>query len=129
MGRPGGGGLPMSPEGFWSLVGPPDDCGCRRWLGKISELGYGVFYEHRRVRLAHRRAFELTSGPFAPGMCGLHRCDNTWCVAPDHIFVGTRADNIRDMVAKGRHRQGRAYLRQPRANGLFVRVPDLVAGR
>ena len=54
-------------------------------------------------RRAHRAAWVDANGPISEGMCVLHRCDNPPCVNVDHLFLGTQADNIADMVAKGRY--------------------------
>jgi hypothetical protein len=52
--------------------------------------------------VAHRIAWELTNGAIPEGMKVLHRCDNVLCVRPDHLFLGTQHDNVRDMINKGR---------------------------
>lgn len=55
-----------------------------------------------KSKYAHRLMWEEVNGPIPHGMCVLHRCDNPPCIRPDHLFLGTKADNVRDMIAKGR---------------------------
>lgn len=76
--------------------------GCWLWKGGIQSSGYGVFYppEGGPGILAHRFSWKKHRGE--PTACVLHRCDVRRCVNPDDLFLGSKADNSRDMVAKGR---------------------------
>jgi hypothetical protein len=68
---------------------------------------------------AHRIAWMLSNQhPIPDGMVVMHRCDNPRCCRPDHLLVGTQAENIADRVAKGRSARGRAPAKQP-AGGRF----------
>jgi hypothetical protein len=76
--------------------------GCWEWGGARSATGYGwASYKDKTVP-AHRLVWEMVSGPIPAGLFVLHHCDNPPCVRPDHLFLGTQADNLRDARAKGR---------------------------
>lgn len=82
--------------------------GCWVWMGARTAKGYGTVHEDGRSRYAHRLAWEEVNGPIPDGLQACHHCDNPPCVRPDHLFLGTPADNTHDMMAKGRARGGRA---------------------
>lgn len=76
--------------------------GCIEWTGNINKNGYGRYCYKRKIELAHRAAWRLLRGDIPESMCVLHRCDNPPCVNPDHLFIGDRGINARDMASKGR---------------------------
>lgn len=88
---------------LWEKVRKTDTCWL--WTAATQRGGYGVVGLGRKgqgQRGAHRVSFELAFGPIPKGMSVLHRCDTPACVRPDHLFLGTQRDNIRDMELKGR---------------------------
>ena len=89
---------------FWSKVKQTD--GCWLWLGAKSPDGYGMLNvrDHRGTN-AHRIAYALKVGDIPSGFSVLHSCDNRLCVRPDHLFLGTQLDNVKDMAKKGRDRK------------------------
>lgn len=86
---------------FWSKVDRSGDCWL--WTGSHNSNGYGTFYLGGRNILAHRVAYQLANGSIVDDLLVCHRCDNPPCCNPNHLFLGTNGDNIRDMASKGRH--------------------------
>jgi hypothetical protein len=87
---------------FWALVKKRSGSGCWLWMGWRVPTGYGTFAANRKLIRAHRFAWILSHGDIPAGMCVLHKCDNPSCVRPDHLWLGTHLDNMRDMNRKGR---------------------------
>lgn len=80
--------------------------GCWMWKGLLQPpalpLRYGIFCFNNGDYMAHRISWQIHNGPIPEGLCVLHHCDVPACVRPDHLFLGTRADNNADKFAKGR---------------------------
>lgn len=108
---------------FWKNVDRNGPNGCWSWTGQIcrgnrswARYGnFGVYSGGKTVSYrAHRFSWMLMNGPIPGGLWVLHKCDNTNCVNPSHLFLGTAKDNADDCKAKGRSwfgsRNGRAKL-------------------
>lgn len=91
-------------ERFWPKVlklGPDD---CWLWQANKNNMGYGMirFGGSIEKKLAHRVSYILENGLIADDICVLHRCDTPACVNPKHLFLGTKHENVLDMISKGR---------------------------
>src|SRR3990167_1518775 len=103
---------------FWEKVDRSG--GCWLWTGAPREGNiYGQFMTRKgQFERAHRVPFMLTKGEIPHDMQVLHACDNRRCVNPDHLFLGTQADNMRDMISKGRAARGDALNHTPQVGSL-----------
>jgi DNA-binding MarR family transcriptional regulator len=112
---------------FWGKVRKFDD-GCWLWLGHRDRGGYGSASYQGKTMGAHRVAYLTEVGPIPEGLWVLHKCDNPPCVRPDHLFLGTVADNNADAIAKGRQarRRGNSH---PSLTTLQVRAIRRIAER
>lgn len=91
-------------ERFWAKVQKGKKDECWQWLAHCSRDGYGMLNVNNFADRAHRVSWRLHFGEIPKGIYVLHKCDNPPCVNPDHLWLGTQADNVRDMNEKGRER-------------------------
>jgi hypothetical protein len=88
---------------------------CWLWTGHKDPNGYGRIAMGRELlEKSHRMSYMIHKGPIPKGLVVMHICDNPPCVNPDHLQIGTNADNLNDSYKKGRHKM--------RAGGKYARV-------
>lgn len=87
---------------FWMKVQKTESCWL--WIGAQNSDGYGNFHDYGTHSIkAHRFAYERLVGPIPQGLSVCHHCDIRNCVRPEHFFLGTQRDNMRDCQQKGRY--------------------------
>lgn len=102
-GCPKCGGQQLSREErlFANVIIPDDPNECWEWVGYGSR--HGQLMADGEMTMAHRLSWEIHNGEIPDGLCVLHTCDNPPCSNPRHLFLGTHADNMQDMIGKKRH--------------------------
>lgn len=94
----------------WDVTPGPLETPCWVWNRQvINPSGYGALKFHQKAIKAHRAVYSEFVGPIPDGLFVLHKCDVRLCVNPEHLFLGTNDDNMKDMVAKGRARSNRKW--------------------
>lgn len=83
-----------------------EESGCIRFTGHLDGEGYGRIMVARVKYMAHRLSYSLNNGQIPDGYVVRHKCDNPSCINPEHLEVGTQADNIADKVSRGRQARG-----------------------
>lgn len=95
---------------FDEHICPEPNSGCWLWTGMYHSYGYGLYRgEDGKQRYAHRLSYERCFGPIPSGLTVCHKCDVPSCVNPDHLWLGSQADNIRDATIKHRMAQGEKH--------------------
>lgn len=89
-------------EAFWAKVDKTASTGCWLWTGCKTAAGYGRIGK----QYAHRRSAEMAGMRISRSDLVCHKCDVRHCVNPDHLFLGSPLDNMKDMVSKGRSNRG-----------------------
>ena len=90
-------------ERYDAYTMPVPFSGCWLWIGSVTKKGYGCFCIKNKLYRAHVASYKYFKGE-TNGLNVLHKCDTPLCVNPDHLFLGTHADNIKDMDNKGRRK-------------------------
>lgn len=110
----------MTEADFWDRMTLRGEC--LEWTGCKDRKGYGRVHFEGSGWVTHRLAWFITNGLIPDGMLVCHHCDNPSCCNPEHLFLGTNTDNMRDCSVKGRTHRGD---RHTNAKLTFEKVKDI----
>ena len=96
-------------EQFEDKYIPEPNSGCWLWEGALSPNGYGHIRRDGKIITAHKVSYILNVGEVPDGYDVCHTCDNRMCVNPSHLWLGTRSQNLQDMLKKSRHNRKLTY--------------------
>jgi len=113
---------------FESKIMPIPQTGCWEWIGTIVN-GYGQFRLKNKGVRAHRVSYCAYVSEFNKNQLILHKCDNKTCVNPDHLFLGTHEDNMKDMVIKNRQAKGTNNGRSKLKDNQVIEIRTLYSTR
>jgi hypothetical protein len=96
---------------------------CWNWVGQKDKDGYGQYRtcSHSKWTKAHKEAHELFIGPIPKNYSVLHRCDNKQCINPAHLYSGTQAQNVKDMIERGNPMYWRPEVWQKRTATILAK--------
>jgi hypothetical protein len=101
---------------------------CWEWRGSKDKDGYAIFNFRGKTKKAHRISWQYFKGTNPENFFVLHACDNPPCTNPEHLFLGTAADNLRDMIKKGRRvaAKGEKAWKSKLKNEQVIEIRELV---
>jgi hypothetical protein len=115
-------------EKFWDNVDKHCASGCWEWLGVSTTSGYGRFKVDGHSIAAHRISYYLCTDIWPGDLIVCHSCDNPCCVNPEHLWLGTHADNNRDKEEKGRgnHPFGEEHGQTALRNDDVIQIKEMI---